>query len=1247
MIDADDSFTVEFAFEENFIDYYYVESGVTVVDLLDDSNYVLFELTALDGECRFELFTSFVDDIYQKNTIYTFSTEGMIFISDVSEDTACLNALKYLVEQGLMTVDEVQDEYSFYIDKYFPETEPIIEPEELDPLSEGVSIASGTIVWQFDEFTEIPLMETRVDLYCLSYEEIFIKTVYTNENGEFEIIYDSTQDGLGAGYELYIRVYCESHTFKVSSYWLTEAYNIIPGLKTGSSSPTGLNYRINNDGSDIYRAFVAEQGMVIAQRYAKSKGEIDTGPKKLNVAYPVNHGSMCIDLGFTAICSIEDIDYIDWLTLGHEYGHFVQRKAGILDITLWDYLFKGRKHSPGDDQIYKKPDKEHAMNLAYSEAWAFLFSMMAYDYYPVNYVHFGTVTNKIDITNNFSANYDSGEGQEAAIIALLWDIFGERNYGLPSDSLTPLGHDEFWAITGESGTYKLMDFLDRLEDIHPEFRSEIGTRLSHFKIAPQGLSLTNIPDQSTPPSFSWIVNGSQYNPNNEFSIVFYDEMGDRKYTIDNVAFSLAPNSTYPTRQDLNIASYTLKQAEWDAALLKFPVDSVMNILVRGYLNSDPRSGPYWSEYYAISAPAVYSTTQVTGGVSITGLNGKLTGDVELPSMIFGQAVVSIDSRAFASQTTLNSIIISNTVTTIGTEAFYRCLGLTSVNIPNSVTSIGDNAFLYCEGLTNIFIPDSVLSIGTGAFDRCSGLTTISLSNSLTSIADDTFCKSGLTSIIIPNNVTSIGTNAFRYCENLTSITLPNSITTIGQGAFSYCSELTGITIPSNVISIANYTFQGCHGLTSFIIPSGVTSIGTGAFYGCIGIANIEFPSSVKTIGPRAFRGCSAFTEVTIPSTVTSVGEDAFFGCNNLSITWNYNPQLTAYGFKDKLTNVVFPSYVTSISNYAFEDCSKLSSITIPNSVTSIGYQAFKGCTNLSEIILPSDLTYIADSTFFGCFSLTSIILPESLESIYDSAFYQCYSLTSINIPESVTYIGYGVFGECVSLTSITIPSGVNSIKPETFYYCLSLQNVVISLGVEYIEFNAFRYCTNLRTITLPESITYIGIQAFSNCTNLGLVHLKREAPDITLIDEYAFDDTNARINVPKRSFIEYKTSPDLEDYRNRIICTTLTETGLDHYSFSDYTLTREIDVGNNEIFVIHIMDTGTYRIESSSNSAIQMAIYDEDMNLISTITYLDPSNTSGYIENTFSSLWDMYYLVISFTDPTVSGTIETSFMWLN
>ncbi|MBQ8542701.1 MAG: leucine-rich repeat protein [Bacteroidaceae bacterium] len=40
--------------------------------------------------------------------------------------------------------------------------------------------------------------------------------------------------------------------------------------------------------------------------------------------------------------------------------------------------------------------------------------------------------------------------------------------------------------------------------------------------------------------------------------------------------------------------------------------------------------------------------------------------------------------------------------------------------------------------------------------------------------------------------------------------------------------------------------------------------------------------------------------------------------------------------------------VTSIGNYAFEDCWDLASITIPNSVTSIGGNAFYGCSNFKN-----------------------------------------------------------------------------------------------------------------------------------------------------------------------------------------------------------------------------------------------------------------------------------------------------------
>ena len=174
-------------------------------------------------------------------------------------------------------------------------------------------------------------------------------------------------------------------------------------------------------------------------------------------------------------------------------------------------------------------------------------------------------------------------------------------------------------------------------------------------------------------------------------------------------------------------------------------------------------------------------------------------------------------------------------------------------------------------------------------------------------------------------------------------------------------------------------------------------------------------------------------------------------------------------------NIIIPSVVsyanqelpvTSIDNFAFSDCTGLTSVRIPNSVTSIGDYAFRKCTGLTSISIPSSVTTIGEYAFRECTGLTSITIPNSVTSIGDAAFRECTRLTSITIPNSVTSIGGSTFSNCSGLTSITIPSSVTSIG-------------------EY----AFRECTGLTSVTIPNSVTSIGYSAFLNCNNLNKIEI--------------------------------------------------------------------------------------------------------------------------------------------------------------
>lgn len=127
--------------------------------------------------------------------------------------------------------------------------------------------------------------------------------------------------------------------------------------------------------------------------------------------------------------------------------------------------------------------------------------------------------------------------------------------------------------------------------------------------------------------------------------------------------------------------------------------------------------------------------------------------------------------------------------------------------------------------------------------------------------------------------------------------------------------------------------------------------------------------------------------------------------------------------------------ITTIGNYAFYYCGRLTSITIPDSVTSIGNSAFQNCSNLTSVTIGNGVTSISNYAFSYCTGLTSITIPDSVTSIRNGAFKDCSNLTSITIPDSVTSIDYAAFSYCISLTSITIPNRIKNIDNNSFSNC--------------------------------------------------------------------------------------------------------------------------------------------------------------------------------------------------------------------
>lgn len=294
-----------------------------------------------------------------------------------------------------------------------------------------------------------------------------------------------------------------------------------------------------------------------------------------------------------------------------------------------------------------------------------------------------------------------------------------------------------------------------------------------------------------------------------------------------------------------------------------------------------------------------------------------------------------------------------------------------------VTTISERVFEYGTKLTKITLPKSVIAIDINAFNNCDKLIEINVSpeNEKYTSIDGIVYNKNIDKLImcpkgkqngtfnIPETVTTIGEDAFNNCDNLTTVklpsnlktieryafsvsgitnlTIPDTVTTIGSGAFWMCHELKSIHLPKNLKILQQHVFGVCDSLKNIILPENLTSIGMDPFVDS-GTTNITIQKNVNSINKFAFNGASALIEINVSSE-----NETFSSVDGILYDKNKNT-LIRYPEGKQNETFTIPETVTTIGEYAFYDCEKLTNVKLSNKITTIEDNVFSR-SNIKDI----------------------------------------------------------------------------------------------------------------------------------------------------------------------------------------------------------------------------------------------------------------------------------------------------------
>ena len=536
--------------------------------------------------------------------------------------------------------------------------------------------------------------------------------------------------------------------------------------------------------------------------------------------------------------------------------------------------------------------------------------------------------------------------------------------------------------------------------------------------------------------------------------------------------------------------------------------------------------------------------------------------VALSEMDIPASVKSIGDQAFDNDSTIAVVTMREGLETIGNEVFWNNSGVRSFVIPGTVQTIGTNSFYGCTNTSTLRFKDGdgILTIDTkDTHSRKIDDMTVNISSSekrekYRDRKYDYFYDCPIKTLYLGRNLKYDYSNSisiykgaiyrpwdtetrasapFANSTTLTNVTVGPKVTFVYDHLCDGCSDLSNVVLGSALQSINDYAFANCIKLLSITYPASLDSIGNYAFSGCKILSSTSFQESSDhelKIKDASFKDCVALSEVRFPGQLSLLGDNTYQGCTALkdvvfSKNEQYQPALTigSYTFAQcsLINTFFFPSRLTSVGNFAFTKCYRLTNLTFEDSNEAIWlgsgayYNNYNGKNDddyddvykplfyncpLTSLYMGRNIdytSYYGQAPFSKQHILTDVRFSQAGTVTYckDDLLYKVNNCASLTLPESLTSIGDRTFAGMSKLRSIVIPNSVTAIDYSAFEDDTALESVRLSTSCPYLPKYMFSGCSGLKTITIPAVVNKMNDKMFTNCTSLTTV-IFDDAPEM-------------------------------------------------------------------------------------------------------------------------------------------------------